>query len=266
MDQLTLKAAKRKYDLEGYAVFEDVLDSDLMQEAKEHIEWLMAKYPGVRPERLGKDYVRDDPFWVRLVSDDRLLDIAEQFIGPNIALFASHYISKPAFDGRPVLWHQDGGYWPLQPMNVVTLWLAVDDSMPENGCLRVIPNTQTMQLQEHKKNTQVESVLESEVDPSLVDESKAVDLILKSGSVSVHHPNVIHGSKANHSPLRRCGLTIRYIPTSTKIITDQQWPCAFLLRGEAIPGVNEYLPKPPYVAERHMQFRGCESWVEAHPI
>ena len=46
--------------------------------------------------------MKDDPFWVQLISDDRLLDIAEQFIGPNIALFTSHYISKPAFDGRPV--------------------------------------------------------------------------------------------------------------------------------------------------------------------
>jgi phytanoyl-CoA hydroxylase len=261
MEQLTLKSAKQKYDQDGYAVFDNVLDSDLMKDTKEHIDWLITKNPGVRPERLGKDFVKDDPFWVRLVSDDRLLDIAEQFIGPNIALFASHYISKPAFDGHPVLWHQDGGYWPLQPMEVVTLWLAVDDSLPENGCLRVIPKTHTLQLQAHKKNTEVESVLESEVDPSLVDESKAVDLILKSGSVSVHHPNVIHGSNANHSPLRRCGLTIRYIPTSTKIITEKQWPCAFLLRGEAVPGVNEYLPKPKYTAERHMHFRGCESWV-----
>ena len=56
--------------------------------------------------------------------------------GPDIALFASHYISEP---GQPVLWHQDGAYWPLEPMNVVTLWLAVDHSVPENGCLRVIP-------------------------------------------------------------------------------------------------------------------------------
>ncbi|SDO85646.1 Phytanoyl-CoA dioxygenase (PhyH) [Paenibacillus sp. yr247] len=113
--------------------------------------------------------------------------------------------------------------------------------------------------QKYDQNGYAECVQESEVDPSLVDESKAVDLILNSGSVSVHHPNIIHGSKANHSPLRRCGLTIRYIPTSTRIITEKQWPCAFLLRGEAVPGLNEYLPKPKYSADRHMMFRGCES-------
>jgi phytanoyl-CoA hydroxylase len=259
MDNTVLKAAKTKFDQDGYAVFHNVLDEGLMQEAKGHIEWLIKKNPTVRPESLGHTLVKNDPFWVRLISDDRLLDIAEQFIGPDIALFAAHYISKPPFDGKQVLWHQDGSYWPLNPMKVVTLWLAVDDSFKENGCLRVVPGTQTMDLQELRSNTRVENVLESEVDPALVDESKAVDIILKSGGVSVHHPNVIHGSEANHSPFRRCGLTIRYIPTSTTI-TKPNWPCAFLLRGEAIPGINEYIPRPQYVEGENMRFRGCETW------
>jgi hypothetical protein len=34
----------------------------------------------------------------------------------------------------------------------------------------------------------------------------------------------------------------------------------FLLRGEAVPGVNEYLPYPQYVEGEHMPFRGCEEW------
>src|SRR5690606_40334400 len=56
-----------------------------------------------------------DPFWVRLISDDRLVDIASLFVGPDVALFASHYISKPPFTGQPVLWHQDSAFWPLEP-------------------------------------------------------------------------------------------------------------------------------------------------------
>lgn len=254
-----LAEKKRHYDKEGYAIFENVLDAELMAEAQEHIAWLMKKYPERRPENLAHELVAIDPFWVRLISDERLLDVAEQFIGPDIALFASHYISKPPFDGRPVLWHQDGSYWPLEPMNVVTLWLAVDDSVRENGCLRVVPGTQTLELQEMKKNDKVANVLESEVDPALVEEDKAVDLILKSGSVSVHHPNVIHGSEANLSAMRRCGLTIRYIPTSTRI-KFEEWPCSFLLRGNAVPGINTYVERPKFVPGEHMPFRGSEQW------
>ena len=228
MDNASLAAIRQQYDSEGYAIVRNVLDAALIAEASRHIDWLLEKNPGLRPEQLHNNLVRQDAFWVRLVGDARLLDAAEQFIGPNIALFASHYISKRPFDGQAVLWHQDGNYWPLEPMKVVTLWLAVDDSTPENGCMRVIPRTQTLKLQDHRARNDVSNVLDSEVDPAIVDESKAVDLVLQAGDVSIHHPNIIHGSKANLSPKRRAGLTIRYIPTSTRIISDKQWPSALL--------------------------------------
>ena len=262
----TRSHAVEQFEHEGYVLFPHVLDADLIGEAGEHVDWLQQKHPDLRPEHLGHTLMTDDPFWVRLVSDDRLLDIAQQFIGPNIALFASHYISKPPFDGQPVLWHQDGSYWPLDPMDVVTLWLAVDDSTPENGCMRVIPRTQRMDLQEMKKRMDVQNVLSSGMDDELVDESQAIDCVLPKGGVSVHHPNLIHGSKANHSPHRRCGLTIRYIPTTTRILLrgeltpEGRWPSAFLLRGEAVEGINDYIPAPRYVEGKHKPFKGSENW------
>jgi ectoine hydroxylase-related dioxygenase (phytanoyl-CoA dioxygenase family) len=254
------QAIKAQYDRDGYAIFRNVLDAGLIHEASDHIDWLVARHPELRPEQLWHTLVPGDPFWVRLISDARLLDIGEIFVGPNIALFASHYLCKPAYEGLPVLWHQDGSYWPLEPMEVVTLWLAIDDSLPENGCMRVIPGTHTVELQELRARTDVANVLNSEIDPALVDESRAVDFVLKAGDVSVHHPNIIHGSNANNSPLRRAGLTIRYIPTSTRIVTPEPWPYAFHLRGEAVPGVNVYQPWPKYVPGTHMPFRGSEAW------
>jgi ectoine hydroxylase-related dioxygenase (phytanoyl-CoA dioxygenase family) len=265
--ETTIPSVKAQYERDGYVLFPNMLDADLIQEASDHVNWLLEKNPGLRPEQLHHNLMTHDPFWVRLISDERLLDIAEQFIGPHIALFASHYISKPPQDGQPVLWHQDGSYWPLEPMEVVTLWLAVDDSDTENGCMRVIPGTHTLQLHEMKPRTDVANVLSSGIDPELVDESEAVDFVLKAGGVSVHHPNIIHGSNANNSPRRRCGLTIRYIPTTTRILLrgkltpEGRWPSAFLLRGEAVPDINDYNPYPKYVAGQHLPFRGCQNWT-----
>lgn len=249
-----------QYQHDGYVIARNVLDSDLIQEARAHIEWLLAKHPDLRGEQLGHTLVQNDPFWVRLISDDRLLNVAEQFIGPNIALFASHYIAKQPFDGQAVLWHQDGSYWPLEPMQVVTLWLAIDDSTPENGCMRVIPGSHVMDIQEVYKRTDVGNVLGSSMDSSLVDESKAFDLVLKAGDVSIHHPNTVHGSNANHSPRWRRGLTIRYIPTSTRIVVDAPWPSCFWLRGELVPNTNTYQPRPLFVEGRDMLFRGAKEW------
>lgn len=249
-----------QYEREGYVVVRNVLDEELIAEVDRHVEWLLRRHPDLGSEELGTKLVNGDPFWVRLVSDGRLLDVAEQFIGPNIALFASHYISKPPFDGRPVLWHQDGSYWPLEPMQVVTLWLAVDDATPENGCMQVIPRTQQLDLQEIERRSDVDSVFGSGMDPSLVDDTQAVDIVLAAGDVSIHHPNVIHGSRANTSPRRRCGLTIRYIPTTTRIVSDEPWPSAYFLRGEPVADINVYQPRPTYVEDVHMPFRGSGQW------
>jgi hypothetical protein len=239
-------------------VVRGAIDADLVGEAQDHVRWLIEKNPDVRPEQFHAEMAREDPFWIRLVSDDRLLDIAEEFVGRDIALFATHYICKPPRTGQAVLWHQDGSYWPLDPMEVVTLWLAVTDSTPDNGCMRVIPRTHTMELDTVEERNDVDNVLGSSMHTDRVDESKAVDVVLTAGDVSIHHPNLIHGSEANTSDRWRMGLTIRYIPSTTRILKDVGSP--FLMRGKAVAGVNTYLPRPNYVPGRHMQFRGCEAW------
>ena len=81
--------------------------------------------------------------WHRLVSDPCLLDIAEQYVGPDIALFQTHWIAKPPRDGMPVLYHQDGAYWETErgwgggrdPM--ITIRVIADDEDESNGCMKV---------------------------------------------------------------------------------------------------------------------------------
>lgn len=257
-----LDAVREQYEQDGFAVARNVIDADLAEEARAHIAWLLERHPGTRPEQLHNHLMQNDPFWVRLVSDARLLDVAEQFVGPNIALFASHYIAKRPLDGPEVLWHQDGSYWPLEPMRVVTLWLALDETTPDNGCLRVIPGSYNMELQDVQARSDVDNVLGSGMDPAKVDESKAVDIVLEAGGVEIHHPNLIHGSHANTSPRWRRGLTIRYIPTSTRILSEEPFPSAFVMRGEPVPGLNQYQPWPKYVEGRHMPFTEWEAWNE----
>lgn len=254
-------AARKQYEQEGYTAVENAIDPFLVENSREHVDWLLEGNPALRPEELGHELVPGDPFWVRLVSDDRLLDIVEEFIGPDIALFSSHYIAKPPGEGQPVLWHQDGVYWPLDPKeDVVTVWLALDQTRPSNGCMRVVPGSQSLELQEIEENTDVDNVLNSETTAE-VDTSDAVPVELEPGDVSVHHPNILHGSEPNESYTWRRGLTIRYIPTSTSI-EDDPWEAAFLLRGDPEPGVNQYQPWPTTGDGEHVDFDGTDAYDE----
>ncbi len=250
-----------RYAQDGFVVLPGVIDAELVAETQGHLDWLGQKYPDIRPEGYHHKFIVDDPFWIRLCTDPRLIDVIEPFLGPNIALFAAHYISKPPRDGKPVLWHQDGNYWPLEPMEVITTWLAADDSTPENGCMRVIPGThKSRELLTHESSRDTPNVLGNAI-AEKVDESAAVDIVLRAGDVSLHDPFIIHGSDANTSEKRRGGLTLRYIPTTTRIMMDD-FP-AYLCRGEAVPGINNYPPLPKFRPGDHYPFRGCDQppWV-----
>jgi len=250
------------YKEEGFVIARNVLDESLIAEARAHVDWLLKKNPDLRPEQLGHSLMTQDAFWVRLVSDDRLLDVAEHFLGPDLGLFASHYIAKRPHDGKAVPWHQDGSYWPLEPMNVVTFWLALDACDEENGCMKVMPRTQAkklMSLDDYVAQGD-EQLFDTAMDPDSIDESEAVSILLNPGDVEIHHPNVVHGSHANNSARWRRGLTIRYIPTSTRITQEGHHPAAFIFRGEGFKNGNTWNPLPSYNAETSMPFSSQEAW------
>jgi ectoine hydroxylase-related dioxygenase (phytanoyl-CoA dioxygenase family) len=256
--------AAAEYVENGFAIIRDVISDDLISEACHHVDWLTSKHPDLRPEHLHHPLIRDDAFWVRLVSDTRLVDIAEHFLGPDVACFTAHYICKPPHDGQPVLWHQDGAYWKLDPMEALTVWLAIDESNIGNGCLRMIPGSHQLPLHEPKPQTKESNMLFSAVDDNVVsewrDKQGVVNIELRPGDVSIHHPHILHCSEANNSDVRRCGLDIGYISASTRISNDGLYLDPVLVRGRAVAGVNAYRPFPRYTTEDTVSFAGHEVW------
>ena len=160
----------------------------------------------------------DQPFIWELATHPRILSAVESLIGPDFLLLATHFFCKYGQGEKFVAWHQDATYWGLEPPNALTVWFAVDDSDRENGCMRVLPGTHLGGLREHGKANQQGNLLSinQEVPVTPEEESRAVDLILRAGEVSFHDGATIHGSLPNRSIRRRCGLTLRYIPTSVK--------------------------------------------------
>jgi phytanoyl-CoA hydroxylase len=193
---ISKSALRQEYDCNGYVLAREVIDPALASETVDHVHWLIEKNPDVRPENLHHRILVNDPFIHHIVGGPSILDLVEEFIGPDIALFAAHYIAKPPLDGQKVLWHQDGTYWPLKPMEVVTMWIAGTDSTVENGCMRVLPGTQNARLYKRSELEDVEdgkNVLSSGIHLSKIDDSEVVDLELRAGDVSIHNPTIIHG-------------------------------------------------------------------------
>jgi ectoine hydroxylase-related dioxygenase (phytanoyl-CoA dioxygenase family) len=94
--------------------------------------------------------------------------------------------------------------------------LAVDDATPDNGCLRIIKGShKSKDLLQHETNPSTDLTLNQELLKTEYDESKAVDLVLKRGQISLHDVFLVHGSEPNISPNPRRGMTMRFMPTSS---------------------------------------------------
>jgi len=234
------------YYRDGFMRYGRILTEEELSDVRAYVDRLIANLPpGKRPENLNMPHV-DDPYLLRLCSHPRILDVIEKFIGPNIVLFASHIISKRQGDGLPIPWHQDAAYWELEPMKVMTLWLAIDDSTVQNGAMRVIPGSHLWGKIQHVPYTVKEQVLDQEMADIKLDESKAVDVELKAGECSLHEPLLIHGSKPNTSTMRRCGYTMRFMPPETKLLRTGRYKDhpLYLLRGKDARGTNTYVNVP----------------------
>ena len=172
------------------------------------------------------------PWLNRLIRNSNILDAVEDIIGPNILCWASSFFNKDARDPSYVSWHQDSTYWGLSEPEVVTAWVAITPSKIKNGCMQVIPGTHSIDQVAHRDTNAEHNLLsrgqEVEVD---VDESKAVDMELNAGEISLHHVRLIHGSPANLSDERRIGYAIRYIPPHLHQLYSKS-DTATLVRGE----------------------------------
>jgi ectoine hydroxylase-related dioxygenase (phytanoyl-CoA dioxygenase family) len=250
------------YQREGYVIPRYRIEPALLKDVQDALNTLIANNPGVRPEKLVSAHIegRNDEGvhgsqkFLELAMHPPIVDLVEQLIGPDIVLWGCHVFCKPASEGFETPWHQDGHYWPIRPLATCTVWVALEPSTTENGCLRVIPGShRNKQLHEHLHEDRNDLTLNQRMADGTFDESLAVDLELQPGEMSMHDVYMIHGAKANTSTQRRTGVALRFMPGSSVFSRDIKpvdgksgVPVSFatrplwLLRGQDRTGLNDF--------------------------
>lgn len=241
-----------RYHEDGYVIPDSRIAPEVLEKIKARHAALLERHPEFSdycPALL--DY---DPGFREFAEDPAILDMVAQVIGPDFALWNMSFFAKPAHGGKRTPWHQDGEYWPIRPLATCTVWLAVDEATPENGCLQFIRGShKDQQLKAHSRTDATDVTLNQELDPAAYNEADAVDLILKAGQFSLHDVYLLHGSDANHSDRPRRGMTMRFMPTTslfdrdlakeksvTQKIRDQSNQKVYLMRGSDRTGQNRF--------------------------
>jgi phytanoyl-CoA hydroxylase len=177
------------------------------------------------------------PGYFELLSSAKVLDVVESLIGPEI-------FANPVYNVRPkvprvaageVPWHQDKSYWPGATSNpVITVWIALVDATLENGCLRIIPRTQSEEVGgfhfETYSGTAYRELDEEHVGPL---KNRARPLPVDAGSAIIFNDRFIHSSGPNVSAHVRWSVDLRYQPADQDPMP--QHGTGFLARSRAHP-------------------------------
>ncbi|MEE2872050.1 MAG: phytanoyl-CoA dioxygenase family protein [Candidatus Latescibacterota bacterium] len=180
-----------------------------------------------------------------LLANERITAHIKDLLGEHLVGWGSHFFCKMPRDRKTVSWHQDASYWPMTPSKTATVWLAIDDSDVDNACMRFIPGSHHHGHLTYKLSEEDENNVLFQTVPTAEQYGEPIDVELKAGEISIHSDMLLHGSKANTSGRRRCGLTMRYCAAEVRAL--QGWH----LKGVLLAGDDpqQHWANPPRPAQ-----------------
>lgn len=202
----------------GFAILADVLGGTDIDRLVQDIS-----HAPLRRSRAGMRHALGHPAVLEVARDGRLLGIAKEILGCDPFPFRATLFDKSFASNWLVVWHQDTalplrerrevpewGPWSVKDgviyahapasalSHVIALRLHLDDSLLENGPLRVLPGTHTM------------GVLSDDAIHGLSSRITAVDCLTSRGGILAMRPLIVHASSKSQSATPRRVLHIEY--------------------------------------------------------
>ncbi len=163
-----------------------------------------------------------DPVFEAFSRDPRLAAVAKDLGLHDAKVWQSMYIFKQPGIGGVVNWHQDATFFETTPISVTTFWFALEDASIENGCLWVEPGGHRGPMRERFVRNGDEIKMEKLDSTPWPNDSVAVPLEAKAGSLVCFHGLLPHYSAPNRSPISRHAYTLHATDGSTEY-SPQNW-------------------------------------------
>jgi ectoine hydroxylase-related dioxygenase (phytanoyl-CoA dioxygenase family) len=220
---VNLAEAARFFDENGYLVLERLLLEEEISPVSDEIDNIIggkADYfpkddiiyePGSSPPRVRNAFRVHlyNPFFMRIARHPRIVPIVEEVLGRPLRLYSSQLFAKPAEVGSIVPLHQDMPYWPFAPPELLSCWIALDDSTIENGCVRFLAASHKHGVLRHVPSNVPGNSLK--LDDERIAEFPERVIQVPRGSCVLHHCLTAHWSGPNHSQHPRRGLIMVYM-------------------------------------------------------
>jgi phytanoyl-CoA hydroxylase len=189
------------------------------------------------------------PAMFRLLTNEKLLDVVEELIGPEITSNPVQHVRMKLPEGAladvrdglsaSVPFHQDQGVIlpEADESDILTCWVAITDADESNGCLQVFPGSDRGGFVEHCLGTSpvMQGVGQIGIPPRLLPGTGARPLPMRAGSALFFNRTLVHGSCDNTTADRvRISLDLRYQPTGQP--SGRPMFPSFVARSQQDPG------------------------------
>jgi len=204
--------------MEGKAVKKPILKHNMREEEAESLYKGMKMSVSEKVVQIVNIWMASDAYLQHAGHSVICEEIAQLCKTDTLRVWHDQIQYKPPVTGGPTPWHQDHPLWPvIQPADLVSAWVALDDAVIENGCMWMVPGSH--RWGDHQK------YLASTPDfkpyhrkPELLPEGAVVEAVpfeIKKGQVGYHHSLTWHGSPNNRSELKRRAIAVHYMPGHT---------------------------------------------------
>ena len=202
---------------QGYTIFEDALSPAELETLRQTCNTLLDEPiddGGGDRHKLGLGAARrflahrheEFPEVEAFLLGEKIAQITQTCLQADVQLFNEQFVVKGAGKGASFAWHQDGAYVGYDHPSYLTVWIALDDTTEENGCVYVLPRNldENPGLDPHEWN---ESGTEMNgyfgTDPGLPMHAKA-------GTIVAFSSLTLHRSGPNTTPNPRRAYVCQY--------------------------------------------------------
>lgn len=170
-----------------------------------------------------------DPFFRERMKDDCVVSVLNRIIGPNVEFLSVKSVYKNKFTRFGSPWHQDWYYW--KGANKISVWIALDDATPENGCLKMIAGSHFRRFK--VKQVKAKNGFGWRIGNEEIAGLPETTLAVNRGDAVFFHDQTLHSSYPNTSGADRWSFISTYRDGSVRD-KSAVWKHPMVVTGESV--------------------------------
>ena len=226
----------RALERNGFAPAGRVLDDAQLARAREAADVLLAEH-GARSDYgvIALEAWRRAPAFRELLGP--LARIAcEALDAGGLVVFQDLVLDKPPSAQTTLPWHQDAAYLPLDRIDGIVAWVALDEADADRGCLRYVPGSHCLGLRRTPDELSGGGPPRGEgLQPIEPDGRPIVVAEAAAGEAWLHTPLTWHASPPNRAAASRRTWSVWFVREETRWAPDRA-PHPYVRELAPVPG------------------------------